>query len=853
MRAPAALAALPFLVGTGTALLLWPRLGSDSIVCGVGASTLALLAAAADDETLSLCMSLATGFLFAGLTLGIIAAERAYRAPLLAWFETQQGSEPVMLEGVLREDAALTPFGASVALDVERVGWQAITGGVRLSVVGGLAPAAAGEWRRGRRIRVTATLRRPSEYYDPGVPEQTRALARRGVCLVGSVKSASLVETLARASFILEATGTVRSWIRRRLTTAISPSSERSAAVTTAILIGDRSRLSREDEQRLQDAGTYHVIAISGGNIALVTLLLMMVGRALFLPVAWAAASTIVALLFYALITGPTPSVERAVTAAVIFLTARLIDHRGPPMNALAVAALFGVARTPVAILDPGFILSFGATVGILVGAPLVQLRRPRAQLTFVKRTLHAIGRTGGTILMATVCAELVLLPVSASLFGRVTFAGLILNFVAIPLMTVVQIAGALVTIVPALWWTLRSATVWAVHGAASGLIESARLVEVAPWLVKIVSPPSWPLVALYYVALIATLSPRLRHRAMPCAAATMALMLAGPHALTRDAVAPSRFPVRVVVLDVGQGDATFVSFPDRHTLLVDAGGVGQVSIPEAESEIAFDIGARVVGPALRALGTSRLEALVLTHGDPDHILGVPAVFHEFTVGSIWEGIAVPPHAGLQTIRQIAFHAGATWRTVQAGDRETFGGVEVRALHPPLPEWERQRIRNEDSVVLELRIGKVSIVLAGDIGKEGEGAILPYLEPGRLTVLKAGHHGSATSSTPELLAKIRPAVVIFSAGRDNRFGHPHRTVVERFEALGTAIFRTDQDGAVVIETDGQVVEVRGWTGRAVALRSESADVRYEQRATSTSNELRATSNEQRATSTSHEQ
>jgi competence protein ComEC len=141
----------------------------------------------------------------------------------------------------------------------------------------------------------------------------------------------------------------------------------------------------------------------------------------------------------------------------------------------------------------------------------------------------------------------------------------------------------------------------------------------------------------------------------------------------------------------------------------------------------------------------------------------------------------------------------------------------VRVLHPPLPDWERQRVRNEDSVVLELRIDRVSILLAGDIGKEGERAILSRLEPGRLTVLKAGHHGSATSSTPELLNAMRPAVVIFSAGRDNRFNHPHPTVVERFDALGTAIFRTDRDGAVFVETDGRDVDVRGWTGRSASL------------------------------------
>ena len=157
-------------------------------------------------------------------------------------------------------------------------------------------------------------------------------------------------------------------------------------------------------------------------------------------------------------------------------------------------------------------------------------------------------------------------------------------------------------------------------------------------------------------------------------------------------------------------------------------------------------------------------------------------------------------------------------RRLQAGDVERFGDVELRVLHPPPPEWERQRVRNEDSVVLEFRLGNVSLILPGDIGREGERAILPRLEPGRIVVLKAPHHGSATSSTSDLLATLRPAAVIFSCGRNNRFGHPHPAVVERYRAMGAEMFSTAEDGAVVVETDGNDVALRGWTGRQIIVR-----------------------------------
>ena len=140
-------------------------------------------------------------------------------------------------------------------------------------------------------------------------------------------------------------------------------------------------------------------------------------------------------------------------------------------------------------------------------------------------------------------------------------------------------------------------------------------------------------------------------------------------------------------------------------------------------------------------------------------------------------------------------------------------------LHPPLPDWERQRVRNEDSVVLDVRIGDVSIVLPGDIGVEGERAIVPLLVPARTVILKAAHHGSATSSTSALLDALRPAAVIFSAGRNNRFGHPAPAVVARYRERGIPMFSTAESGAIVIDTDGRSVSIHGWAqpGRALTV------------------------------------
>ena len=154
-------------------------------------------------------------------------------------------------------------------------------------------------------------------------------------------------------------------------------------------------------------------------------------------------------------------------------------------------------------------------------------------------------------------------------------------------------------------------------------------------------------------------------------------------------------------------------------------------------------------------------------------------------------------------------------------DREIAGGVEVRVLHPPLPDWERQRVRNEDSVVLEVRFGDVSILLPGDIGREAEQRLTPLLATARLTIVKAPHHGSATSSTQPFVDALHPSAVIFSAGRGNRFGHPAPSVVARYGAANAMIFRTDEDGAIVLDTDGKSVEMWTWMGRRVPIQRPS--------------------------------
>ena len=225
--------------------------------------------------------------------LGIAAVDRAWHPPLRTLLEQRLGGfaidanfdgrldEPVPIEGVIVRDASSSGPGAVLQIAVRRVWTTSVPerapGGVSLTIGGVVTPQRLDEWRAGRTVRLPATLRRPARYLNAGVPDGERALARRGVALVGTVKSGALVEVVAPGGWASEAAGAIRAAVRTAMARHVTSLDDQSGAVATAILIGDRAALAPDEERRLQEAGTYHVIAISGGNIALLTGLLLAV------------------------------------------------------------------------------------------------------------------------------------------------------------------------------------------------------------------------------------------------------------------------------------------------------------------------------------------------------------------------------------------------------------------------------------------------------------------------------------------------------------------------------------------------------------------------------------------------
>ncbi len=839
MRAVGLLPAAGLVAGTLGALAMpdgwasrvatpWPG-GVALASCLFAALLVGLLAWWCDWRRTSL-VAAGIGFWLGGTYLALDAVGRALHTPLRSVLDRRFGGfglesweppgrrDPLLVRAVLRTDAArtvepalpaATPDAAPVTLRAEAISveldgtWAPVSGGLTVSVGGAVPSAVLPSLVAGRTIEAPMLLRRATRYADDGVGDFERDLALRGVTLLASVKSSLLIQVRARGSVVDEAAARARWRIRVALDRWVAPHDAVAAALVAAVLIGDRVGIPDAVRQRLQAAGTYHVIAISGGNIAIVVALVVLVPLALGASGRVAAWCALLALAVYSQIVAVGPSVWRASLMAAIHLVAIGLDHRAPSVHVAALAAAVMLAIRPLDVRDPGFVLTFGATAALLLAAGRVRTTRG-----------PWLVRWAAAVAVATVVVDLVLLPVTALAFGQVTAAGIALNLVALPLMVVVQVSGALVVALdvvgaPAGWLG------WTAGSAANALLESARLVDLVPWAWRWVAPPGVVVLAVYYGAAGVVVWSAGRARAVAAVVLGVAvvavwadvsrLMPQWPWG-TANAAHQLSAPLRLTMFDVGQGDSMLVEPPGGGALLVDAGGS-----PFGGER--FDIGRLVLAPALRAHGVGALDALLITHADPDHLGGARSVLERFDVPQLWLGIVMPGHAPSRDLLAQARALGASVGQWRAGMHVDYGGVRLRVLHPPAPDWERRRVRNDDSVVVELVHGDVAMLLTGDISAEVERAVLPQLSPVRVRVLKVAHHGSRTSTSSALVEGWRPQVALISCGRANTFGHPAPEVVERLERVGARIYRTDRDGAITVESDGRDVRVRTVRGR----------------------------------------
>ena len=631
-------------------------------------------------------------------------------------------------------------------VDIERVDGAPRSGRVAIAIYGETPPLVEGQ-----RVAVDARLYRPVGFRNPGAFDSVARLARDGIHVTGS----------AEASRLLSLEAPSPPWPARVRRAALDAIASRlppvSAALLGGLLLGERTDLPPDVHAAFRQAGVYHVLAVSGFNVALLAGAVWTVLRGAGGSRRVAAVTAAVAVLGFAAVVGPQPSVVRAALMAVLVLTAAVVEREASVVNSLALAALAILAVRPGDLHDPGFQLSFAATAGI-VAAPM-----PRGAVACA--------------LAVSVAAQLAVLPITLTHFNQLSTIGVVANLAVVPLAAAATILGLLAVSASAVTDWLASAgfgAVWPVLLALRGAVAAAAAV---PGAVLHLPAPSATAIACYAGGLVAAvcawqLTAGRERRLL--AAAAIVLLTAAVGVWSWPMVAPATGRLRVTILDIGQGDAIVIEAPDGRAMVVDAGTGGPWRL---------DIGERVVAPFLWNRGILSLAATLVTHADADHAGGMSAVHRLFDVRDRWDAPTARP----------------------------FGGAWIT----PLDAVTASPRPNDHAIVLRVELGLASILLASDIEAAAERALVERGAPLGATVLKVAHHGAAGSSTPPFVTAVRPAIAVVSVGARNAYGHPNAGALGRLAATGAHVYRTDRDGAVIVETDGRTLSVTRWSDRRV--------------------------------------
>ncbi len=660
--------------------------------------------------------------------------------------------------------------------------------GLRLSIGEG------GEvFRIGDGIRARLAVRRVRGFCNQGVDRWGGLLESRGVQWTAWESSTRRIER-RRAEGLFGQLGRFRGEVGALIDRA-APGPP--AAVLRAVLLGDTGQITHGLRSAFVWTGTVHLLAVSGLHLAMVV-------AGVFLAVRWTVAlgfaarvavptdvlATPIALagaVAFTLLTGGQVATRRALVMGLFAGVGRMIGRRAPPLHALW-AAVGGLTLVDPAVLTQvGFQFSVAAVAGIL--------------LVLGRGRLAAVGASGGAgwarpvgrvkqSLCVGFAAWSSTAPLTAWHFGALPIAGIVASPVLTPLLGGAALGVGLPGVFLAPWPSLARPFLegagWIV-AAGLHLAEAVASRTGPPWplaLIDVRAALGWTLAALACCA-----PPGSLFRRISCVAASFCLGLSVLGFL------PEPRGLRVSFLDVGQGDAMILEeMGGGPAFVVDGGGLGG----------RFDPGDGVVLPGLRSRRIGALAAIVLTHPDRDHYGGLGAVAGEVTASEFWSTGATSQAEGFAVLLDVVRGRGLTARKLAAGDLALRGGegMAVEVLHPPATTFRGRR--NDGSLVLGVRFGATRVLLAGDLERRGERALLRSRQNLGATILKVPHHGSATSSTEAFVQAVRPATAIASLGANNAWGFPARSVLERYER-GGALFATTADlGEIVLETDGQL-------------------------------------------------
>jgi len=669
--------------------------------------------------------------------------------------------------------------------------------------------------RAGDRLRFFCKLYPPHGFHNPGGFSYERHLAFEQIHTMGFLSETKGWVKLGEGfknPFLLR----MERWrdhIRDFLGREADPLS---SGIFKALVLGEQGDIPEEVREHFIVTGIAHLLAISGDHLGIVallsfSLLIWILKRSEFLLLTldvkkWAAALTLPCLLLYTFIAGGGISVIRATIMVVTFFLSILFNRERNLLHTLALAAFLILIFSPPSLFDVSFQLSFLAVLSILYLVPrilqglsqegILLLPKNSWKKNVLKYILLSLLVTGVAILGTA--------PFVALHFNRFSPIGFFTNLFIIPWVGFFTVPLSLIASLFSFFFHPFATLLIHITGWVTLiLLRVVAFFASIPYASLFISTPTLFEIILFYLLLFSFVHLR-KGRRIRYIFGGLCLVLILDLAFWnfKDLFQKD---LRLTFIDVGHGDSILIEFPKGKRMLIDGGGL---------HEDRFDIGKRVIAPLLWKKKIRRIDTLVLTHPDPDHLKGLIFIASQFSIGRFWDnGFQTESESYLQLKKILGERKIKTQSLDEETPPQMINGVEIWVLNPPV--WNLTQRKNQNlldlnnsSLVLKLRFKNVSVLLVGDIGKEAEGRMLRKGYPLRADILKIPHHGSSSSSSPLFLERVKPTYAILSVGERNIGRLPHPEVMKRYLQLGSKILRTDKHGAITVVTDGANIEVK---------------------------------------------
>jgi competence protein ComEC len=663
------------------------------------------------------------------------------------------------------------------------------------------SPEAPELLQYGDRIECTALMRVPTPARNPGTFDWPSYLRQRNIAFTATIRKTDVctIQARGRGNPFIALSLRMQERFERALRYGLENEPEL-AGVLVGMLIGQREAIPPDTLEDFQQTGVFHVFAINGLHVGLVTAILVVFLRLVRIPRRWCGLVGIPLVALYVFATGAHPGAVRALVMASVWMLSWMLVRPTNGLNNLAGAALVLLVWEPTQLFDGGFLLSFTVVAAIVVLTPRIEkpLNRwvapdPFIPRRFVSRWRHAaesLARHGVRLLSCSLAAWVGLVPLLAIYFHLFTPVSIVANLLVIPLLTAIISLGLMATMAHAVWpWltlTLNNANLLllATMTRSMGWLSEMPL---GHWYVQ--APPVW-LVAAYYVLGVVILIRWIPWRLRLATLAT-GVVLGGALAVA----GLRRDTVELTVLSLNDGPAIFLNAPgERNDWLIDGGGNWD--------------GARVLPPFLRAQGVDQLGAVVLTRGIGSHAGGLSAVLGEIPVAQVMHADASSRSRFSRQWLAMVNERRIPLRTLRAGDTLAAGNhVRVQVLHPPRGAAVSTR-SDDNALVLAIEVGATRVLLMSDAGETVERRLLESGADMRAAVIVRGQHGKESCCSPEFLAAVRPEVMVLAVNTRSSSREPDPVLRERLAERGVKLLRTDETGAVTILLTRQGYQLR---------------------------------------------